>query len=83
MKKNGNATNQYYETLVQNNQKGALYFIKLVNDPVVYRAMPLVHLGFDRGDDQTFFMKVVRPAGHKGVYKVRLKDIEMLDGIHA
>jgi len=82
MKKNGELT-KHYETLVQNSQRGSIYYVKLVNDPVVYRAMPLIHLGLNRGDDHTFFMKVVRPAGRKGVYKISLKDIEMLESIHA
>lgn len=83
MKTNGETTNHYFKTLAQNSQRGSIYYIKLVNDPVVYRAMPLIHLGFDRGEDQTFFMKVVRPAGRKGVYKISVKDIEMLESIQA
>lgn len=81
-RKNGAENNQQvFKSLVQNARKGTPYFIKLVNDPMVYRAIPLVQLGFDFEKDHKVFMKIVRPAGHKGVYRIDFNDLEMMEQI--
>jgi hypothetical protein len=33
---------------------------------------------FDTGGDRFFTMKVLHPKNHKGIYKIPLEDIEML-----
>lgn len=67
----------YYEKLAMNAQKGETFFIKFNHDPVIYRAIPLIHDGFDHGKDQKFLMKVLEPESHKGLFFKQIKDIEM------
>ena len=60
-----------YETLVMNAQKGISYFVKLKNNPTIYRAIPMIDRGFDTKGDHQFLMKVLLPEKHQGVYPHR------------
>jgi oxalate decarboxylase/phosphoglucose isomerase-like protein (cupin superfamily) len=69
----------YFETLVQNAQKGELFTIKLKGNPVIYTAMPLMHYSMDTARDTMFMMKVVDPPELQGVYKESIENIEFLE----
>lgn len=75
----GRRYQERYETLVMNAQKGISYFVKLKNDPTIYRAIPMIDRGFDTSGDHQFLMKVLLPEKDKGVYLHMVDDIEMLD----
>lgn len=55
--------------------------IKLKNNPVVFRAIPLVHYSMETGEDTMFTMKVIEPSEHQGVYKESIDNIELLERI--
>jgi len=71
----------YYETLVQNAQKGASYYLKLKNDPVTYTAIPLIEATGAKRKEGMFIYRVLEPEEHKGTYDKPVPDIEMLERI--
>ncbi|MFO7934112.1 MAG: hypothetical protein R6U78_08520 [Bacteroidales bacterium] len=78
MKKENQTRQDHYEILVHNAQKGSPYLVKLVNDPKLYLGIPMIDQRFDTAGDRFFTLKVLHPQKHKGVYKIPLEDIEML-----
>ncbi len=72
-------TQEYYELLVQNAQKGEPYFMMFRGDPVMYVAIPVISTSFIEGDDHIFSLKVLLPEEHKGTYTHSLEDIELLE----
>ena len=77
--KNKEESQQHYETLVQNAQKGEIYTLKLKDDPITYTVIPMIHQGFDAGDEDEFTFKVLQPEKLSGVYKRSLDAIEELE----
>jgi hypothetical protein len=69
----------YYETLVQNVQKGEMYSIKFKNDPVTYTGIPFIRQKSDSVHDPLFVFKVLGPDNHKGVHEKAVSEIEILE----
>lgn len=78
MKKNKIKKEEYYETLVQNAQKGEHFLVKLKDDPVIYNAIPIIRPNFESKDDNAFIFNVIKPEEQKGVYKKSLEEIDVL-----
>ena len=79
MKKVNENIREYYETLVQNAQAGASYYLKLRNNPVTYQAIPLISA--DNGDKSKgmFTFRVVEPASYRGTFEKPIEEIEKLE----
>lgn len=69
----------YYETLVQNVQKGEMYSIKFKDDPEIYTGIPFIRQKSDSGHDPLFVFKVLSPDYHKGVHEKAMSEIEILE----
>jgi len=79
MKNNNENADKYYETLVQNAQTGAMYYLKLRNNPVTYVVIPMIS---SKGMGQAaamFTYRVMDPAGLRGTYERPIDDIEVLE----
>jgi hypothetical protein len=68
----------YFETLVQNIQKGEMYSIKFKNDPVNYTGIPFIRLAADMGNETVFIFKVLSPDDNIGILEKTLSEIEIL-----
>jgi hypothetical protein len=68
----------YYETLVQNAQKGETFSIKFWNDPEIYTGIPFVRDLSKTAGNTNFMFKVLSPEKHKGVFEKSLGEIEIL-----
>jgi hypothetical protein len=78
MKETDQSRQHHFEMLVHNVHKGSPYIVKLVNNPRFFLAIPIVDWEFDSGDDQYVTMKILQPETCRGIYKIHLKDIEVL-----
>ncbi|MFO7964179.1 MAG: hypothetical protein R6U50_09690 [Desulfobacterales bacterium] len=69
---------KFYETIVQNTQRGDPYAIKFCGDPNRYVGIPI----FDRTEesDDIFTLKVLE-GGKTGMYKRCLQDIESMESV--
>lgn len=74
-----NKTNDYYQLFVQNVQKGEVFDVKLLGDPQVYSAMPLIPGRFQTEKSGKFLLKVLAPENKEGVYEYPLDEIEWVD----
>ncbi|MFW5760099.1 MAG: hypothetical protein ACOCXH_03860 [Cyclobacteriaceae bacterium] len=79
MEQNDQKLREYYETLVQNLQKGETYTIKLKNNPVIFTGIPMIPYKFENDDENKFVLKVLKPDKYKGVREMILDDIEILE----
>lgn len=79
MKNDNDNIRDYYETLVQNAQAGASYYLKLRNNPVTYTAIPLISSYNGSKPKGMFLYRVIEPARYRGTYEKPIEEIEMLE----
>jgi hypothetical protein len=69
----------YYETLIQNVQKGEMYSIKFKDDPEIYTGIPFIRYKSDTNYNPHFVFKVLSPDHYEGVYERAVSEIEILE----
>ncbi|HKL32628.1 MAG TPA: hypothetical protein VJ919_08845 [Tangfeifania sp.] len=74
-----NKKHDYYEIFVQNVQKGEIFDVKLLGNPNVYSAIPLIPGRFQNEKTGKFLLKVLAPESKEGVYEYSLDEIEWAD----
>lgn len=71
--------NAYYETFVQNVQKGELFSVKMKDSPVIYTGIPMIPGRYQNKEPLRFMLNVVAPDEKKGVYDFLADDIEFIE----
>jgi len=74
-----NSEEKQYEILVQNEQKGEIYSVKLKGDPVTYVAIPMIQARYQNQSPQKFIMNVLEPVNRKGIHEILVSDIESIE----
>lgn len=69
----------YYETLIQNVQKGEMYSIKFKDDPEIYTGIPFIRYKSAMNYSPLFIFKVLSPDYCEGVYERAVSEIETLE----
>ena len=67
------------ELFTENAQKGELYRITFVDDPVSYVGMPVGAGATEEDDSETFRFKIVEPRDRRGVRRYSVHDVAWLE----
>jgi hypothetical protein len=70
---------EYYEILVQNQQKGEIYKIKFRNETQTFTGIPMISHRIQQSNDSSFVFNILSPEEHKGIYERSLREIESLE----
>lgn len=71
--------NEYFEQLVQNVQKGEMYFVKMKDSQDVFTGIPMIPGRYQNYNPIKFLFKIVSPEEKKGVYDFLLDEVEFME----
>jgi hypothetical protein len=79
MNENERVVQDYYNLLVENAEKCEVYNLKLINDPRIYTAIPMVPLKLQEDHTLRFAFRILQPESFEGLYERNIEDIEYLE----
>ena len=69
---------KFYETIVENTQRGDLYRLKFKNDNTIYLGIPVICATCEDENEVKFNFKVIEPKGGKDLITEYISEIEYM-----